>query len=335
MYARSVHASKRSSWTARQIADEADRKAGSCDHVKNPQKPTVLFGMTPSEAVDFAESEVLKEVSTVKLKSGEIKNRGVRSDRPILLAGVASYQEGGEHYDEWRSLTLDFLKREYGDSLRSVIEHTDEAHPHLHFYAVADKPSQTQRLHRGANHVKELIAADADLKSSAGEGYKTTMRLFQDDYWHAVGFKIGMARTGPKRERLTHDEWLKAKVKNLMVAETIRNADAKIKETEEILKTALKEADAKNKEATAILKTAADVIDARVNQRVDDKLKILISEESRIDRLAKLIDGLADDHRIRDKIKAAKEAFQSAGTLENRLSPVPPLDDQRSPMRPR
>ncbi len=53
-----------------------------------------------------------------------------------MLAGVASYPRDGTEYDYWKKASVAWLQLEFGDGLRTVVEHTDEAHPHLHFYVV-------------------------------------------------------------------------------------------------------------------------------------------------------------------------------------------------------
>ena len=44
--------------------------------------------------------------------------------------------EQAKDWPRFREATVAWLKQQYGERLRSVVEHTDEAHPHLHFYAV-------------------------------------------------------------------------------------------------------------------------------------------------------------------------------------------------------
>lgn len=78
-----------------------------------------------------------------------MKGRNCGHDAPVLLAGVISYPERGEDWQEFKETALEWLKGEYGDNLVSVVEHQDEKHPHLHFYAVP-KPGQAfNDLHQG------------------------------------------------------------------------------------------------------------------------------------------------------------------------------------------
>jgi hypothetical protein len=304
-YARQAHKAKKSNWTARDIADEADRKPEACKHVGSPKPPNVLFGVTPSEAVDFAEQGVAKEKDSM--------GRKIRSDRAILLAGVASYPKDGERYEEWKALTLDWLKAEYGTGLRSVVEHLDEEHPHVHFYVVANEPSKTKELHHG--EVCADIAIKAGRKNEAGKEYRRGMTELQDLFYKAVAIKVGLARTGPKRARLSNEAYAAEKAKNLMVADAMKHAQIKESEADALLERAFNEAETKSKEATDILRKASDT----VRQAVQSKLSALIGEERRIDSLGKLIDKVAEDPRVSAKIQAARNAYQSEGTLESRV----------------
>lgn len=45
--------------------------------------------------------------------------------------------------------TVDFLREKYGDKLFSVVEHLDESHPHIHFYAVDFENLNAKMLHDG------------------------------------------------------------------------------------------------------------------------------------------------------------------------------------------
>ncbi len=178
VYARAVDSRKKSAWTARQIVDEASRIQGNCDHIENPQPPTLLFGVMPNMALDEAEKKVEVEKDEVRLQDGSIKFRKVRADKAILLAGVASYPREGEEYQVFRDLTLRFLKRKYGSNLKSVVEHLDEAHPHIHFYCVADKVSETKNLHEGY-----LAQTQARLRTFSNSIGVKTMPLLWISSW--------------------------------------------------------------------------------------------------------------------------------------------------------
>ena len=70
--------------------------------------------------------------------------------------------------------------------------HNDEAKPHLHFYVYSDTQVNAKELHYG--HKKRA-------------GYIDGAKAFQDSYFEKVAIHCGMARIGPKKQRLTRAEW--------------------------------------------------------------------------------------------------------------------------------
>ena len=78
--------------------------------------------------------------------------------------------------------------------------HNDEEQPHIHFYVYSDTEVNAKALHYGHKAKKNFIAAS---------------KAFQDDYHAQVAIHCGMARLGPKKQRLTRAEW-KAQKKHAM-----------------------------------------------------------------------------------------------------------------------
>lgn len=192
-------------WTARDIAAEAERVPGNCPHVEAPLEPKLVFGMKVSKAVDLAESRA--EAST------DVSGRKVRRDTPVLLAGVASHPlkvdeladpKAQQAYEEWKRDTVIWLRKKYGAQLLSVVEHKDETHPHLHFYAVpnAGKGFNAKSLHDG---FKAAVGAKGPKEQR--ERYCEGMRGLQDDFFTQVSAKHAHARIGPHNRRLTRSEW--------------------------------------------------------------------------------------------------------------------------------
>ena len=70
--------------------------------------------------------------------------------------------------------------------------HNDEEQPHIHFYVYSDTEVNAKALHYGHKAKKNFIAAS---------------KTFQDDYHAQVAIHCGMARLGPKKQRLTRAEW--------------------------------------------------------------------------------------------------------------------------------
>ncbi|HHQ4655133.1 TPA: plasmid recombination protein, partial [Aeromonas hydrophila] len=181
------------------VAAEAERKREHCMHVEQPQEPIRVFGCSPSEAVEQAEAW--------GAQAKDAKGRKLRSDAPVLLAGVLSYPRQGEEWPEFKEKALVWLKSEYGDNLVSVIEHQDEQHPHIHFYAVP-KPGQSfNNLHQGRAAAAEA-KRKGETKAAQQYAHNNAMRDWQDRLYQAVGREFGLARLGPKRQRLTRAQWV-------------------------------------------------------------------------------------------------------------------------------
>ena len=81
--------------------------------------------------------------------------------------------------------------------------HNDEEQPHIHFYVYSDTEVNAKALHYGHKAKKNFIAAS---------------KAFQDDYHAQVAIHCGMARLGPKKQRLTRAEWKAQKEHAMKVA---------------------------------------------------------------------------------------------------------------------
>ena len=123
--------------------------------------------------------------------------RKMRADAPVLVAGVASFPRV-EAEKRPRALcpvgVINYClsQGKYGDNLRAVVMHNDEEQPHLHFFVCSDTEVNAKALHYGHKAKKNFIAAS---------------KAFQDDYHAQVAIHCGMARLGPKKQRLTRAEW--------------------------------------------------------------------------------------------------------------------------------
>jgi len=227
VFARKADKRKKIARTAREIVSEAVRDENHIHHLAEPGEPVLLFGDRPDQVLDVAELAVEAE------RDG--RGRKIRSDRPILLAGVASFptkfdemdEEGRAAYEKWKGLTLDFLRAEYGEALMSVVEHTDEPRGHLHFYAVNLATVQNTRdLHPGH------AAAKGKDGAHGMAAYKDGCRQFQDRYFEAVSLKVGLTRSGPKREKLTRQEWKDKKASAEKIAKVYGEIEQKHSEAE-------------------------------------------------------------------------------------------------------
>ena len=176
------------------IIGEALRDEGHCPQVKIPETPRFVLG---NEASTRAILERIKENAA---NHRDPIGRKMREDAPVLLAGVASFprhveQSDPDLYKKWESLTVEYLKNKYGDNLRSIVMHNDEEKPHLHFYVYSDTEVNAKLLHDGYKNAKKK------------GGFNAGAKAFQDDYFEKVASRCGLARTGPKRRRLSRAEW--------------------------------------------------------------------------------------------------------------------------------
>lgn len=220
-YARSASAQKtaKSAYSYRDILGEATRETGHCPHVAQPKPPHFLLGS--SDTLKQMSENIERNASNYKDKSG----RKMRADAHVLLAGVVSFpretqRSNPEIYEKWVELNVEYLKKKYGGDLRAIIAHDDEEHPHLHFYVQSNTQVNAKDLHEGYK---------------AGKNYKKAMKDLQDDYYKNVAVFCGMTKSGPKKMRMTHSEYRRAKEQARAIAAT---HDAILNDASERLKDA-------------------------------------------------------------------------------------------------
>lgn len=190
------------------IIDEAARAPGAARHVTRPRAPVQLFGVP---------------LHTLKVRVAELARigrdrRGARLRRgaTILYAIVVSYplawRKIDDHgaradYAQWRDATVEWLRTRFGDALQSVVEHVDEAQPHLHAFVLPPLCPRNRIDHRlHAGHVARQAALENGGDRLAGEqAYRAGMRAWQDDFHGSVSSRFGHDRLGPRRKRVRRD----------------------------------------------------------------------------------------------------------------------------------
>lgn len=197
------------------IAAEAGRKPDHSQHVENPQPPVLLAGVEPELAWSMIEDRHSKARDLVTLKkSGRKAERRLRSDASVLLAAVASYPGRTEASDtenpdfqDWLQRSIAWLTEQHGEPL-SVVLHLDETHPHIHFLTAPDLEDGQRMadIHPGEQAKAEIGGKKAG-RIEKRQAFTEAMRQYQDGYHEAVGLHHGQARLGPKRQRLSRDEW--------------------------------------------------------------------------------------------------------------------------------
>ena len=185
--------------SAKEILAEQWREDGACPHIQNPSKPGLLFGVEPSK--------VLIIMNEWADQAKDAQGRKLRKDGHCVLIGVASLpREMEDNFPEFAEDTLVWLKEKYGDRLKSVVVHNDEAHPHLHFSVVPNIGEKFEDIHDGFKASKQA-KAEGKKKGEQNLSYIDAMRSYQDEFSKKVAMSHGLTRIGPGRRRLTRAQW--------------------------------------------------------------------------------------------------------------------------------
>ena len=205
------------------IIEEAERRENATPHIEAPQPPILHFGVKPSVA--------MKEAAEWAEQAKDASGRKLRVDGLCIAAGVISFPADAEGWPEYRNDAIEWLKKKYGDNLKSVVEHTDEAYPHIHFYVVPKIGERFDSVHDGYRAANEA-KANGLKKGPQNTAYKKAMKGWQDELHAACGIKFGLARTGPKRQRLTREQWKERKAVCTQVAALLQKATEQKAEAE-------------------------------------------------------------------------------------------------------
>ena len=180
----------------RDVIGEALRNEGDCNHVDAPQSPTYLVG-DMGHMLGFIQ-EIERKAAAEKERTG----KAPRKDMHVLLAGVASYPReladaDPKGYERWEQATVKWLQKKYGDALRVVLRHEDEAHPHIHFFVLDRHELNAKKLHDGY-----VAKAKASTPKESVMAFNDGMRDYQSAFYAEVGHGVGLLRDGPKRKRM-------------------------------------------------------------------------------------------------------------------------------------
>ena len=197
-YARNAGKGKAGGHTIRSVADEADRIGNAFPHVEHAKPPKIRFGISAHEAANLAEKWA--ETAT------DARDHKLRKDGLCMVGGVISYPSDGKNWEKFLSNSIHWLKKKYGDRLKSVIEHTDEPFRHVHFYVVPDAGERFESIHEGRAASQDAKAKGL-LKGAQNLAYKAAMRGLQDEFCTSVGMLNGLTRLGPRRRRLSRVGW--------------------------------------------------------------------------------------------------------------------------------
>lgn len=210
--------------SVRSIVGEANRIPGNHPHVKEPLPPVLLHGKSLDDLEQTCESWAASMT--------DAKGRKLRKDALCLVAGVVSAPaEIGDGWQAFRDASVEWLKKKYGDQLQTVIEHTDEDQPHIHFYVVPKPGARFDTIHDGR------AAADAipskGTKASREIAYSAAMTRFQDDFGVGVASRYGMDRVGPGAPRVSRLDAVKRKeTRKLLGAQLVQEVKVAVERGE-------------------------------------------------------------------------------------------------------
>jgi hypothetical protein len=175
---------------------------GHHPHVPFPMKPTPHFGGSATQACGDAE-EWAESQTVVATRHGKPAICRRRRDQPCAVVGVASVPPDFPHplWPQYIDAVIYWLKRKYGECLKSVIEHTDESQRHLHFWVVPRLGAQFSSIHQGVQAREKLpkTASQDRRKAAFGEA----MRQYQDEFFAVVSKRFGLLRTSVRGQRFT------------------------------------------------------------------------------------------------------------------------------------
>jgi len=208
----------------REVIAEAKREPGNCPHVETPDEPIILYGVD----LDTVEEMALNYHQNTKIKDKNRKEKKLRKDANVILAGVISLNRDNENiWNDYKKDCIEYLKLKYGDKLKSVVEHTDEAHPHFHFYIIQNEGENFDLIHEGKKAAFEVRSQNR-AKGEQNTAYIKAMRKYQEDFFLNVSSKYGLTKDGPKRKRLSRDDYLNQKREIELLNELKQKAETEL-----------------------------------------------------------------------------------------------------------
>nr|AFK33292.1 plasmid mobilization protein [Enterobacter sp. 638] len=261
------------------VLSEMKREDGYTSHIDEIHEPNVLYG-----SVSALERSIERYEAEHKTKDKNGKEKKLRKDACILLAGVISLDRGDEEiWDDYKNKAIEYLKNKYGDDLRCIVEHTDETNPHFHFYVVSEPGKDLNLLHDGKKAVSKLDPEQK--KKNHLAVYTKAMVEFQDDFYIKVSNKFGLTRTGeePRERYSSRQDYLRFKKRQKEKLDILANIEKYEKKIEKKATTrgfnkGIKQFDAK---------TWLGKLDWRLKRRMlplENKINILSLEKETIDK---------------------------------------------------
>jgi hypothetical protein len=203
-------------WTVSDMIGELTRRPQNSPHVSAPEPPTLLFGRAPEQ--------VAAEACAMASRGRDAMGRSVKTDAKVISSVVMSWPEpwttirrsGVEtaRFERWCHLSIDFIKREFGPNVGSVVLHTDESRPNIHalllpMVVTTKLPSGAEFDHFTIMAVDPLRRAARNAKANGGGSGRRAATLagaaLQTRYARDVGYPCGLTRgdgsSGPRTSR--------------------------------------------------------------------------------------------------------------------------------------
>lgn len=320
---------KGSNWNVANIVAEGNREAGAIPHIESPELPVLLHGKPLDELNGTCEDWA----SSMK----DARGHKLRKDALCLVAGVVSapHDIAKDDWDAFKLEVIEWLKEKYGDRLETVIEHTDESHPHIHFYVVPKPGERFEVIHDGKAAALDAKSNGA-LKGEQNGAYKQAMRQFQDEFYDKVGIDHGFTRIGPGKRRLTREEWKLEQIQAAAAAHAISKANETVELSETEATQIKAEARSEARKIAEITLQKADEIERKAaekgfNSGLDkvEKLPWWKKIGAVLSRAVRERDELREKVRVLETEKTtwmskAKKLFKIGKKVSERLKEVEP-----------
>lgn len=288
-YSLSASKKKKDGHSVRSIVAEAVREPGNYPHVTDPQPPTYIYG----QPLELLEDRCAAWGDSIRDASG----KKTRKDALCLLTGIVSAPNTMEpaEWENLRSDAVEWLQEKYGERLHAVVEHTDEKHPHVHFYVVPNLGERFDQVHDGK---RAAAMSKGEPKKAQNLAYIGAMREFLDDFHRKVGMPNGMLRVGPRKRRLSREEWQQEKAQG----QALKTA---LTASQEVRAKALKDSQHMLSDA----KSKATGIEAAAVAKGESLGRVEFAKNSFFGKCVDMATGLARDNvALRSQLSDARHA---------------------------